>query len=44
MALVEMPGRLPEAITHYEAALRLRPELAEVHFNLGVELAKVPGR
>lgn len=28
-------GRVPEAIRHYEAALRLRPDYAEAHYNLG---------
>jgi tetratricopeptide (TPR) repeat protein len=28
-------GRLPEAIAHYEAALRLDPRYAAAHHNLG---------
>ncbi len=43
-ALAEMAGRLPEAITHLEAALRLRPDSAEAHSDLGSALAKAPGR
>jgi len=39
-----MPGRLAEAIAHYEAALRLQPDLAEAHYNLGMALAQIPGR
>ena len=31
-------GRLPEAIGHYEQALRLKPEFAEAHYNLGLAL------
>jgi len=39
-----MPGRLPDAIAEYEAALRIDPDLAETHYNLGLALAKSPGR
>jgi len=28
-------GKVPEAIRHYEQALRLQPDLAEAHYNLG---------
>jgi tetratricopeptide (TPR) repeat protein len=31
-------GHLPEAIDHYEQALRLNPDLAEAHYNLGMAL------
>ncbi len=31
-------GRVPEAIAHYEQALRIRPDLAEVHCYLGIAL------
>jgi len=34
-------GRLPEAIAHYEAALRLRPDYVVAHHNLGSVLAQV---
>jgi tetratricopeptide (TPR) repeat protein len=44
LLLVDLPGRLPEAITEYEAALRLNPDFAEGHNNLGVALSKLPGR
>ncbi|MGD1031367.1 MAG: tetratricopeptide repeat protein [Opitutaceae bacterium] len=43
-ALAEDPGRLPEAIAHYEEALRLKPDSAEVHNNLAIALARIPGR
>ena len=35
LALAEMPGRLPEAMAEYQAALRLKPDSAEAHNNLG---------
>ncbi len=38
------PGRLPEAIEHYAAAVRLNPGWADVHYNLANALAKTPGR
>ena len=44
IALAEVPGRLPEAITHYEAALRIRPESGRIHTDLATALAKTPGR
>ena len=37
-------NRPPEAIAEYEAALRLKPNYEEAHYNLGIELAKIPGR
>jgi tetratricopeptide (TPR) repeat protein len=44
MALAAMPGRLPDAIAHYEAALRLKPDFTEAHYNLANALAQMPGR
>jgi len=44
IVLAQMPGRLAEAIAHYEAALRIRPGYAEAHNNLGMALAQSPGR
>ena len=44
MALAKTPGRLPEAIAHYEEALRIKPAYAEAHNNLGNALAEMPGR
>jgi len=43
-ALSAMPGRMPEAVREYEAALRIRPDYAEARNNLGVALSEVPGR
>ena len=34
------PARLPEAISHYDQALRLQPDSAEVHNNLGAAFWK----
>ncbi len=34
-------GRLPEAIRHYEQALRVMPDYAAAHHNLGVALAQL---
>lgn len=42
--IMNIPGRLPEAIGHFQAALRIDPHLAVVHNNLGNALARVPGR
>jgi tetratricopeptide (TPR) repeat protein len=44
IALEEIPGRLPEAIAHYESALRINPNCAEAHNNLGNAWAQLPGR
>jgi tetratricopeptide (TPR) repeat protein len=43
-ALLETPGRLLDAITEYEVALRIKPDEAEGHNNLGNALAEIPGR
>jgi protein O-mannosyl-transferase len=37
-------NRPPEAITEYETALRIKPDYEEAHYNLGIALAKIPGR
>jgi tetratricopeptide (TPR) repeat protein len=42
--LSKIPGRLPEAIDHFEAALRIDPHSAEAHENLGIALSKTRGR
>jgi tetratricopeptide (TPR) repeat protein len=42
--LVQLPGRLPDAIDEFQAALRIQPEYAEAHNNLGSALAQLPGR
>jgi len=44
LLLAEMPGRLPDAIAEYQAALRIRPDYAEAHVNLGNSLSRIPGR
>jgi tetratricopeptide (TPR) repeat protein len=43
-ALAQIPGRLPDAITEYKAALRIRPDYADAHYNLGNALARIPAR
>jgi tetratricopeptide (TPR) repeat protein len=42
--LQEIPGRLPDAVAEYEAALQIDPALAATHYNLGLALARLPGR
>jgi protein O-mannosyl-transferase len=42
--LAKEPGRLNEAISRFEEAVRLQPGYADAHYNLGVALFKVPGR
>lgn len=42
--LLDVPGRQPEAISHFEAALQLKPDSAEAHNNLGNALSKIPDR
>jgi protein O-mannosyl-transferase len=42
--LQKIPGRQEEAIAHYEAALRINPDVMEAHYNLGNALATMPGR
>ena len=34
-------GKLPEAVTQYEQALRINPDFPEAHFNLGLALEKL---
>jgi tetratricopeptide (TPR) repeat protein len=43
-ALLEIPGRLPDAIHQFETAVRIRPDFAEAHYLLGLALLKSPGR
>ncbi len=38
------PGRANEAVTHYERALRIRPDYPEAHVNLANTLKGIPGR
>ncbi len=42
--LLAMPGRLPDAIAEYQAALRIKPDFAEAHSILGMTLATIPGQ
>ncbi len=43
-ALAGTPGGIPEAIGHFETALRNNPNLADAHNDLAAALAKMPGR
>ncbi|MDB6126406.1 MAG: yrrB [Verrucomicrobia bacterium] len=42
--LAKIPGRISEAITHDEEAVRLRPDFAEAYYNLAANLTGIPGR
>ena len=42
--LLDVPGRLPEAITHLQAAVRIRPDSATARTDLGNALSKIPER
>ena len=42
--MFQMPGRLPEAARHFEAALRAKPDYVDAHANLAAALLQVPGR
>jgi protein O-mannosyl-transferase len=39
-----MPGRLPDAIDEFAAAVRSDPGFVEAHLNLGNALAEAPGQ
>lgn len=43
MGMVASPGRLSEAIGHFQAALRIDPNYVEAHNNLGLALLQVSG-
>jgi protein O-mannosyl-transferase len=40
-ALLEAPSRLPDAVTHLQAALRLNPDSASTHSDLGTAYARM---
>ncbi len=40
----QMAGDVPEALAHYEAAVRILPDDARAHNDLGYVLAQLPGR
>jgi len=42
--LAQTPGRLPEAIAEFQAALQRQPNDANTHELLGNALAQTPGR
>lgn len=42
--LLEDPTRLPEAISHFQAALRLQPNYPQTYDNMGLALSRTPGR
>lgn len=42
--LANVPGRLPQALPHYERALQIRPDYAEAEVNLANALMTLPGR
>ncbi len=44
LILSSIPGKLPQAISEYEAALRIHPDYADAHNDLGIALENVPGR
>ena len=43
-ALSTIPGKLPQAVLEYEAALRINPNYSDAHNDLGVALVGAPGR
>jgi len=38
--LASIPGQLPESIRHLETAVRLKPDFADAHYNLGASLGQ----
>jgi tetratricopeptide (TPR) repeat protein len=38
------PSRVPEALSHFEAALRLQSNYPQIYNNLGIVLSNMPGR
>jgi tetratricopeptide (TPR) repeat protein len=43
-ALLNQPGRLPDAIAEYKDALKISPADARAHYNLGNAVLRQPGR
>src|ERR1039458_7610073 len=44
VALSQIPGRQPDAIAEFQAALRTKPNYADARNNLARALAQTPGR
>jgi tetratricopeptide (TPR) repeat protein len=44
LALLDIPGRLPDAIAEFRASVRIDPNEEQAHNNLGFALAQIPGR
>ena len=44
VALAEMPDRTAEALAHFAAAVRVKPDYADAHNNMANLLATLPGR
>jgi tetratricopeptide (TPR) repeat protein len=43
-ALSSVPGKLPQAISEYETAIRIHPNYSEAYNDLGIALQGMPGR
>ncbi len=44
VAILDVPGRLTDAIGEYQIALGIEPNNAQTHYNLGLALSRLPGR
>jgi len=42
--ILSQAGRVPEGMAQFAEALRLNPDDAEAHYNLAIQLARLPGR
>jgi protein O-mannosyl-transferase len=42
--LSKIPGRQPDALTHYLEAIKIRPDFPEAERDLAVALSRIPGR
>jgi tetratricopeptide (TPR) repeat protein len=42
--LMDIPGRLPEAVDQFRLAIQSKPDHAKAHFYLGIALSNTPGR